>query len=54
MFQSAKDNQTFSDKWTEIEFALQVLGISQEDAKGIWSVLAAVYHLGSAGITVGM
>lgn len=42
-----------SDKWTEIEFAVQVLGISEEEAKGIWSILAAICHLGYAGISVG-
>ena len=42
-----------SEKWTEIEFALQVLGISDEEAKGIWAILAAICHLGCAGISVG-
>ena len=42
-----------SDKWTEIEFAVQMLGISEEEAKGIWSILAAICHLGCAGISVG-
>ena len=42
-----------SDKWTEIEFALQMLGISEEEAKGIWAILAAICHLGCAGVAVG-
>ena len=42
-----------SDKWTEIEFALQMLGISEEEAKGIWTILAAICHLGCAGVAVG-
>ena len=42
-----------SDKWTELEFALQMLGISEDEAKGIWAILAAICHLGSAGIAVG-
>ena len=37
----------------EIEFALQMLGISEEEAKGIWATLAAICHLGCAGVTVG-
>ena len=49
----APDNQMLSEKWTEIEFALQMLGISEEEAKGIWSILAAICHLGCAGISVG-
>lgn len=51
-FQSP-DNQMLSDKWTEMEFAVQVLGLSEEEAKGIWSILAAICHLGCAGISVG-
>ena len=43
-----------SDKWTEIEFALQMLGISEEEAKGIWAILAAICHLGCAGVAVGV
>lgn len=42
-----------SDKWTEIEFALQMLNISDEEAKGIWIILAAICHLGCAGVSVG-
>lgn len=47
-------NQALSEKWTEIEFAMQMLGISDEEAKGIWAILAAICHLGCAGISVGM
>ena len=47
------DNQALSDKWTEIEFALQMLGISEEEAKGIWAILAAICHLGCSGVAVG-
>lgn len=47
------DSQELSDKWTEIEFAFQMLGISEEEAKGIWAILAAICHLGCAGVTVG-
>ena len=38
--------------WTLIQHSLQLLGISAEEARGIWSLLAAVYHLGHAGSTV--
>ena len=47
------DNQQFSDKWTELEFALQMLAISQDEAKAIWSILAAICNLACAGVTVG-
>lgn len=50
---NSPDNQTHSEKWTEIEFAMQMLGISDEEAKGIWAILAAICHLGCAGISVG-
>ena len=53
VFQQSPDNQALSDKWTEIEFALQMLGISEEEAKGIWAILAAICHLGCAGVAVG-
>ena len=50
---NSPDNQTLSEKWTEIEFAMQMLGISDEEEKGIWAILAAICHLGCAGISVG-
>ena len=53
LFQQSPDNQVLSDKWTEIEFALQMLGISEEESKGIWAILAAICHLGCAGVAVG-
>ena len=37
----------------ELQFALEVLKISPEEAKGLWSPLAAIIHLGAAGITQG-
>ena len=30
-----------------------MLGISEEEAKGIWVILAAICHLGCAGVAVG-
>lgn len=30
-----------------------MLGISEEEAKGIWAILAAICHLGCAGVAVG-
>lgn len=52
LFQAAETHK-LSDKWTEIEFALNMLGITPDEAKAIWSTLAAIYHLGGAGITMG-
>jgi len=30
-----------------------MLGISEEEAKGVWAILAAICHLGCAGVAVG-
>jgi myosin heavy subunit len=47
------ETHKLSDKWKEIEFALNMLGITPDEAKAIWCSLAAIYHLGGAGITMG-
>ncbi|XP_031549200.1 unconventional myosin-XVIIIa-like [Actinia tenebrosa] len=49
----AAETHKLSEKWTEIEFALNMLGITSDESKAIWSTLAAIYHLGGAGITMG-
>ena len=38
----------------ELQFALEALDISSEEAKGLWTPVAAIFHLGSAGISTGM
>ena len=39
--------------WDLIQNCLEILEISQEEAQGLWSLLAAIYHLGYAGVKKG-
>lgn len=39
--------------WDLIQNCLDILEISQEEAQGLWSLLAAIYHLGYAGVKKG-
>lgn len=39
--------------WDLIQNCLDILGISDEEAMGLWSLLAAIYHLGFAGVRKG-
>jgi len=39
--------------WDLIQNCLDILGISEEEALGLWSLLAAIYHLGFAGVKKG-
>ena len=45
------DSAEYNFLWNLIQHSLELLGISEEEARGIWSLLAAVYHLGHAGST---
>jgi myosin-18 len=36
--------------WDLIQNCLDILGISESEAMGLWSLLAAIYHLGYAGV----
>ena len=36
--------------WDLIQNCLDILGISESEALGLWSLLAAIYHLGYAGV----
>jgi len=37
-----------------VQKAMTTLGVSEEEAKGILSLVAAIYHLGHAGVRKGM
>lgn len=39
--------------WDLIQNCLEILGISEEEAMGLWSLVAAIYHLGFAGVRKG-
>lgn len=49
--QRSEDRQKAGIAWARIRAALDVLGVSPEEQNAIWSVLAAIYHLGTAGAT---
>ena len=36
--------------WDLIQNCLDILEISESEALGLWSLLAAIYHLGYAGV----
>lgn len=40
--------------WDLIQNCLEILGISEDEAMGLWSLLAAIYHLGFAGVRKGV
>ena len=39
--------------WDLILNCLNILDINDEEAYGLWSILAAIYHLGYAGVKQG-
>ena len=41
------------DRWMQLQFALEALDISSEEARGLWAPVAAIYHLGAAGVSTG-
>eukprot|EP00058_Branchiostoma_floridae_P011124 XP_002596612.1 hypothetical protein BRAFLDRAFT_78492 [Branchiostoma floridae] len=47
------DRQRASLAWARLQGAMEVLGFTDDEQKAIWSVLAAVYHLGAAGAVKG-
>ncbi|XP_050714034.1 unconventional myosin-XVIIIa-like isoform X11 [Eriocheir sinensis] len=49
--QRSEDRQKAGIAWARIRAALDVLSVSPEEQSAIWSVLAAIYHLGTAGAT---
>ena len=49
----SEDKQRASTIWERITKALETLGVKKDEARGIWGVLAAIYHLGCAGAVKG-
>ncbi|GLG96316.1 Myosin heavy chain, non-muscle [Gryllus bimaculatus] len=47
--QKHEDKQKALVDFTRVQGAMEVLGISQSEAKVLWFTLAAIYHLGVAG-----
>lgn len=48
-----KHQSICADRWMQLQFALEALDISTEEAKGLWAPIAAIFHLGAAGVASG-
>ena len=48
--QRVEDKASAAGAFTKLTHAASVLNISQPELKSVWSVLAAIYHLGCAGV----
>ncbi|XP_073524033.1 unconventional myosin-XVIIIa isoform X15 [Phyllobates terribilis] len=46
-----EDKQKSAQLFSKLQAAMKILGISAEEQKAFWLILAAIYHLGSAGAT---
>lgn len=51
--QKHEDKQRAQAEFVKVCGALQTLGVTEGEQKLIWSVLAAIYHLGCAGVAKG-
>jgi myosin-18 len=49
-----EDKQKAMLEFARVCTAMQTLGFSEAESKVIWSVLAAIYHLGIAGAVQGI
>ncbi|XP_019394216.1 PREDICTED: unconventional myosin-XVIIIb [Crocodylus porosus] len=45
----AEDKQKASASFAQLQVAMETLGITAEEKKAVWRVLAGIYHLGAAG-----
>ena len=45
----AEDRQKAAVNFARLLAALESLGIAENDSRCLWSILAAIYHLGVAG-----
>ncbi|GAB6030070.1 Myosin XVIIIA, variant 2 [Chamberlinius hualienensis] len=48
-----EDVQQANFHWARAQSSFELLGVKDEDSKAIWSVLAAIHHLGAAGVENG-
>ncbi|XP_014681276.1 PREDICTED: unconventional myosin-XVIIIa-like [Priapulus caudatus] len=49
-----EDKQRAALSWGRVASAVEILGIQENEAKAMWCVIAAIYHLGVAGAVTGM
>lgn len=48
-----EEKQKAAQQFSKLQTAMKVLGISPDEQKACWLILAAIYHLGAAGATKG-
>lgn len=48
-----EEKQKAAQQFSKLQTAMKVLGISPDEQKACWLILAAIYHLGAAGATRG-
>lgn len=48
-----EEKQKAAQQFSKLQTAMRVLGISPDEQKACWLILAAIYHLGAAGATKG-
>lgn len=48
-----EEKQKATQQFSKLQTAMKVLGISPDEQKACWFILAAIYHLGAAGATKG-
>lgn len=48
-----EEKQKAAQQFSKLQTAMKVLGISPDEQKVCWLILAAIYHLGAAGATKG-
>lgn len=48
-----EEKQKAAQQFSKLQAAMKVLGISPDEQKACWLILAAIYHLGAAGATKG-
>lgn len=48
-----EEKQKAAQQFSKLQTAMKVLGISPDEQKACWLILASIYHLGAAGATKG-
>ncbi|KAJ1071669.1 hypothetical protein K5549_001961 [Capra hircus] len=48
-----EEKQKAAQQFSKLQSAMKVLGVSPDEQKACWLILAAIYHLGAAGATKG-
>lgn len=48
-----EEKQKAAQQFSKLQTVMKVLGISPDEQKACWLILAAIYHLGAAGATKG-